>query len=314
VHEYAADTSALSLWWFDSQGEFPGSDKLFPGGYSQIPNILAEGLDIRLSSPVASISYDPTGATVTTTGGTSFSADYVVVSVPLGVLKAGDIAFTPPLPEPTASAVGLMEMGLLDKYVLIFQTVFWDDVTFINFASNTNGYWPQILNLDKAFGTPGLMVFAAGSFAQDASTAYSDAQAEAAILAELRIMYGNAVPTSATSFVRTDWSHDEYAWGSYSFQPVGFEPLKDYGALQDVISGRLLLAGEHTDCLNPATVHGAYESGQRVADAILQGLAVGAAVPQPVVCMSDVSTSASARLSLFAVVSILFTSLAQINS
>ncbi len=66
----------------------------------------------------------------------------------------------------------------------------------------------------------------------------------------VRARYGNAVPTSATSFVRTDWSrkplrlavmfsltalqfyrlirsHDEYAWGSYSFQPVGSRYVKE---------------------------------------------------------------------------------------
>jgi monoamine oxidase len=64
-----------------------------------------------------------TGASV------SYSAKYVLVTVPLGVLKKASIAFTPPLPATKLSAINTeLGMGLLNKLVLVWPStkVFWD--------------------------------------------------------------------------------------------------------------------------------------------------------------------------------------------
>lgn len=50
-----------------------------------------------------------------------FKADAVIVTVPLGVLKSGAIAFNPPLPEWKQQAINNLGFGLLNKvhvYVL----------------------------------------------------------------------------------------------------------------------------------------------------------------------------------------------------
>ena len=57
--------------------------------------------------------------------------DAVIVTVPLGVLKAGALAFEPRLPEAKQVAIQRMGMGILDKLYLRFDKVFWDDVTVI---------------------------------------------------------------------------------------------------------------------------------------------------------------------------------------
>lgn len=44
-----------------------------------------------------------------------FRADAVVVTVPLGVLKAGTISFHPPLPEWKTQAINNLGFGLLNK-------------------------------------------------------------------------------------------------------------------------------------------------------------------------------------------------------
>ena len=54
-------------------------------------------------------------------------ADRVIVTVPLGVLKAGTIAFDPPLPEEKQQAIERLGFGLLDKVVLKFDQPFWPD-------------------------------------------------------------------------------------------------------------------------------------------------------------------------------------------
>ena len=55
-----------------------------------------------------------------------FRADAVVVSVPLGVLKAQTISFHPPLPEWKSQSVNNLGFGLLNKVILCFEQRFWD--------------------------------------------------------------------------------------------------------------------------------------------------------------------------------------------
>lgn len=74
---------------------------------------------------------------------------------------------------------------------------------------------------------------------------------------------GRRVP-EPLAMVRTSWSTDPWARGSYSFLPVGADPaLRD--DLAQPIDGRLFFAGEATSGTAPATVHGALESGRRAA-------------------------------------------------
>ena len=60
---------------------------------------------------------DPVSCTV--------ACDYVLCTVPLGVLKSGDIAFTPPLPLWKQLAVRRLGFGLLNKCIMRFSEVFW---------------------------------------------------------------------------------------------------------------------------------------------------------------------------------------------
>ena len=49
-----------------------------------------------------------------------FECAAVIVTVPLGCLKAGDIAFEPPLPAWKAAAIARLGFGDLNKVVLEF--------------------------------------------------------------------------------------------------------------------------------------------------------------------------------------------------
>ena len=48
-------------------------------------------------------------------GGGMLRAKRAIVTVPLGVLKAGDVVFEPPLPETKADAIKSLGFGVLDK-------------------------------------------------------------------------------------------------------------------------------------------------------------------------------------------------------
>jgi hypothetical protein len=114
-HEFGADISDLSILSYDGPSTLRGGDVVFPQGYSQIVDVLAAGRDIRLDHPVAQVDHSGPTVAVTTESGEVFEADRVVVTVPLGVLKAGAISFTPALPAAMRDAIGALNMGILNR-------------------------------------------------------------------------------------------------------------------------------------------------------------------------------------------------------
>jgi len=71
--------------------------------------------------------------------------------------------------------------------------------------------------------------------------------------------------------VVTRWYQDEFAQGSYSF--VGKDGTgEDYDLLAKPVDGQLYFAGEATSRQYPATAHGAYLSGIKVAKDVLDSL------------------------------------------
>jgi len=80
-------------------------------------------------SSVTSIKYTPQGAHVATFSGLQLSADAVIITVPIGVLKAGTINFQPARPK--RAAISGIGAGIENKVVLLFENVFWPGVEFL---------------------------------------------------------------------------------------------------------------------------------------------------------------------------------------
>ena len=86
-----ADHLSLRNYWAEDEEESPeGPHSLLPGGLGQITSILSRGLDIRLGQPVSAIRWGNDGVEAVTEQET-FRADWAVVTLPLGVLKAGAV-------------------------------------------------------------------------------------------------------------------------------------------------------------------------------------------------------------------------------
>jgi monoamine oxidase len=94
--------------------------KILTSGYVGIVNALASGVDVRLTTVVASVERTDSGVVVSTTNGDIFAADYAIMTVPLGVLQRGSIACTPPLPGVKQAAIDALKMGVLDKVFMLF--------------------------------------------------------------------------------------------------------------------------------------------------------------------------------------------------
>ena len=83
----------------------------------------------------------------------------------------------------------------------------------------------------------------------------------------LRKMYGNAIPNYSQIAV-SKWSQDQFARGAYSFANVGASDT-DFDAFTAPVDSKLFFAGEHTISKYRGTVHGAYISGLRQAEHIM---------------------------------------------
>lgn len=264
----AADLSSLSVFGTADGDGFGGGDKLFPGGYDQVPGALAEGLDIRLGTVVNRIEHGGARARVVTNDGV-FEAGAVIVTLPLGVLKKGAVTFDPPLPAAKLGAISRLDMGVLNKVALAYPSAFWPTEThFLGYLSETHGEFPTALNWRRYGDASVLVAFTGGSFAR-ALEGESDAAISGRLTEILRTIYGPSVPEPRGVLV-SRWASDEFALGSYSHIPVGATGA-DYDVLAEPVGERLYFAGEATNRSHPATTHGAFLSGIREAERLLVG-------------------------------------------
>jgi len=58
-----------------------------------------------------------------------FPGSHVIMTVPLAVLKAGSISFSPTLPTAKQQAITNLGVGSLEKVVLRFPSIFWTTIT-----------------------------------------------------------------------------------------------------------------------------------------------------------------------------------------
>lgn len=249
-----------------------GDEVVFPRGYDELARGLALGLDVRTEHVVTRIDWSQAGVVVIASdaAGTehAFTADRVVVTVPIGVLRSNTIAFDPPLPEPVASAIDRLRMNAFEKIVLRFDERFWDENVYgIRRQGPAAERWHSWYDLTPMSGEPTLLTFAAGKTAREIRS-WNDEQITASVMASLREIYGAAVAEPVHTTI-TRWQDDPFARGAYSFLPVGsgFEWRE---ALATVLAdGALQFAGEATWAESPETVAGALQSGHRAAERIL---------------------------------------------
>lgn len=261
--DFGGEVEKLSGLYGLDDGGFRGDSHLFPGGYGQIAEGLARGLDVRLQHRVTKIESGGDGVRVTTNHG-PFTADWAVVTLPLGVLKQASVQFEPPLPKSKRAAIDRLDMGRLDKIVLKFPRVFWpNDVLNFAYVSDVRGEGAQFLNAALLTGEPVLMALVGGAYARRLEL-LPDAEVQASTMAVLRKMFADAPEPVGMKYSR--WGKDPLAGGCYSYVPLG-ATSGDYDALAEP-TPPLYFAGEATNREYRATVHGAFLSGVREAKRI----------------------------------------------
>ena len=160
----ATGAGTLNFWAYMLNSEYSGKEYLFPDGYDQILANYAGDYSVSLQNVVTAINYGGDGVSVISTNGTSHF-DAVIVTVPLGVLKASSIQFTPALPASHQNAIAKLGFGTLDKVYLQFDDVFWNRDTHslaTPFTGLPPGHFNAWLNLYPVVNKPILVCFNGG--------------------------------------------------------------------------------------------------------------------------------------------------------
>jgi monoamine oxidase len=229
----------------------------------------ALGLDVRLGQAARKVRWDERSVEVATDDAT-YRAQEAVVALPLGVLQSGDIEFDPLLSGPKRDAIARINAGSIGKVVLKFDATYWPpNHTFIWTHADTQLWWRP--GQGQQHEEPVITAF----FGGDASRRFGAMPpAEAARLAvdDLQAITGKRLHDRLVDHRVLVWSAEEFTKMGYSSLPPGGEGLRE--ALAAPL-GALRFAGEATNPVRPATVHGAIESGRRAAKEVL-GVGVAA--------------------------------------
>ncbi|MBP2472310.1 monoamine oxidase [Crossiella equi] len=185
--EYGADIEDLSAHAEQEGRAARGGDLLLPDGYDRLLAHLRGEVGIRIRAVVQSVGQRADGVRLTLTGGETVEADRVVLTVPIGVLKAGTISFDPPLPQAKRQAISTIGAGLLDKLWLEFPKRFWPaDADVLDWCDpHSPGRWSWWVNGYKLFGRPILLGFNSGREARRLANA-PDREVVASALDALR--------------------------------------------------------------------------------------------------------------------------------
>jgi hypothetical protein len=250
------------------QGEFP------QGGYRRLVRSMAGDTRVRTHHRVTAIERHRNGVVVhcAVPGKRKqrrLHGSHVVVTVPLGVLKAGAIRFDPRLPRPKRRAISRVGFGVFEKVAMVFDEPFWSDATHTHmlFISDHVPFeLPLFIDLNRISGVPGLVAFAAGRGGRQLQPLDPDARL-ALTLNRLTEILGRDVPQPA-GWKTTDWHASRFTRGAYSTIPLG-SSLTDLDVLAKPVGGRILFAGEATHH-RLGYADGALSSGVREAKRLLR--------------------------------------------
>ena len=250
----------------DGRDPLPTDDVMINGGMQAFVISLAKKVKPSLGEAVDAIIRTEIGVSVQTTR-RRINADAVIVTVPLGLLKAGTIQFDPGLPIEHKAAIDRLGFGILKKTCLVYPDSNWAKENHL-VGLYDSPYFNFIVNVAAIAGQPMIMALSAGD-KQIAADSLSIDELATELHANIRATLGSDIP-DPIDHSTTDWGNDPYALGAYSHSSL--DTLgNEAEILQRPIAGRILLAGEALSDRN-GYVDGAWSDGQRAASVIINDL------------------------------------------
>jgi len=237
---------------------------------------LADSVPVSLSTPVTRVSWQGRNLEVETAAG-RLTPRAVIVTASTSVLTSGAIKFVPDLPKRQLDAASKLALGSYDHIALELSGnplgLQRDDVIIEQSDSTHTG-----LLLANVGGSSICLVDIAGGFGRELSKQGSDAMVAFAV-DWLTKLYGSDVKAALKRRAVTQWNAAPYIGGAMSTAAIGAQGARKI--LSEPLGG-LYFAGEATHETQAGTVSGAWDSGERAADAVLRRLGlIKDAAPQP---------------------------------
>ena len=225
---------------------------------------LGEQVPLSLSTPANRISWGSRDVTVETPSG-KIAARAAIITVSSNVLAAGNIKFNPDIPKRTLDAAAKLSLGSYDRIALQMPGnplgLARDDII----IEQSNSTRTALLYANVG-GSSLCTIDVAGSFGRDLS-----AQGERAMVAFatewLTKLFGSDAANAVKKSSATRWDAAPFALGAMSAAGPGGQASRKI--LTEPI-GCMYLAGEATHETLWGTIDGAWESGERAAEAALR--------------------------------------------
>lgn len=264
-NRYGTNLKNISLQYSDEKNFSTDSMSIPTEGFSLVINNLSKELNIKTSHIVSKIEYDKKVKISTNHG--EFTADYVLVTVPLGVLKKKKIEFIPELPENKKIAIQNLGFGTINKLFFKFPQKFWSsDTKRFRLISQTKKGFIEFWNVNSSSDAPILSTILSGEQAINLET-----RNKKEIISEsmygLRKIFGPKTQTPIEIQV-SKWHSDPFSFGTSSYLTIHSEP-ESYNVMAEPINDLVFFAGEGTNNMNPNSLQGAFLSGEREANRII---------------------------------------------
>lgn len=259
------DLTQMSAMDFAKSAE-RNSDMLCRQGFGRLLASFADGLAVKLSTPATAINIGR-DVTVETPKGT-ISARTAIITVSTNAIMSGAIKFRPELPKRQLDAFAGLPLGSYDHVALEFAD---NPLDFENddlvFEKSADARTAAVAG--KVSGTSLCLIEIAGAFGRDLA-AHGEAAMVNFAADWLAGLYGTDVKKAITRAHATRWNDEPGVLGAFSAATPGSQGARRI--LMEPVQNTVWFAGEAAHETLWGTVGGAWESGERAADAVLHRL------------------------------------------
>lgn len=222
-----------------------------------VPSISSK---IKYNTVVKSIDYSGDKAIISTQD-QQYTADKVIISVPLKILQDGDIQFIPSLPQNKQDAINNILIWEGFKAFFEFSTKFYPEDEYV-FNVNPSGdgekiYYDAALGQNSSKNIMGL--FVVGKPALDYIALSSDALRDF-VLKELDAIYANQATPNYIKHLSQNWNNEPFIKSGYMTDNADFKVVKKLG--ESVNNTLYFAGGPYTDGEDWVSVHAAAQSAK----------------------------------------------------
>ena len=228
---------------------------------------LAFGVPIKFFSPVTLVDWSKRSVALLTGEGV-VTAQAVIVTASTAVLASGRIRFRPNLPGTYASACEKLKLGSYDHIALAFTgNPLGLDANEVVFE---RGYTTKTAALRaNVHGTRLSLLTLAGRSGAELADRSENAMTDFA-LDWISGVFGSRAKKAVVGVHATSWTKDPWTLGAFSSAPPGAQEARR--SLSEPLNDVVWFAGEAVHQTFWGTVGGAWQNGERVADAVIARL------------------------------------------